>query len=77
MTTYQESYNTSGANRLTIDKTSVIPAVATERWLAHNPPPGVDTSHYTAYYIDWYGEPGFEFHLYSKLGEPDPMAAGS
>ena len=73
-TTYQNSYNTSGANRVTIDETSVISAAATERWLAMNPPPGVNTSEYTAYFIDWYGRKDFQFHVYDKLGEPDTDA---
>ena len=67
----QSSYNASGSNRITIDNNAIIPAFETEQWLANNPPPGVDTSEYTAYFIDWYGKKGFTHHLYAKAGEPD------
>ena len=71
VTAQQASYNSSGVNRVTIEENFRVPAHETEKWLAENPPPGVDTSEYTAYFIDWYGEKGFEHHLYMKGGEPD------
>jgi hypothetical protein len=51
-----------------------ISAPAVEQWLAKNAEPalGVDTQQYTIFFVNWYGRDDFKFHVYTKIGEPDP-----
>jgi hypothetical protein len=54
-----------------------IDAPSVERWLAENPPTGVDTERNTVFFINWWGDgtqprQGFKHHVYTKTGEPDP-----
>jgi hypothetical protein len=47
-----------------------IDAPTVERWLArnlHTPDKG-----YTIVYINWHSRPDFKYHVYTRLGEPDP-----
>jgi hypothetical protein len=54
-----------------------IDAPSVERWLAYNPPKGVDTRRNTVFFINWWGNgtqprAGFEHHVYTKTDESDP-----
>ncbi len=54
-----------------------IDAPSVERWLAENPPAGIDTARNTVFFINWWGDGtqprrGFKHHVYTKTGEPDP-----
>lgn len=71
LTRFQTLYNQQEKNVVDLETNLAIPAPKVERWLALNPPRGVDTSEYTVFFIDWHGEAGFEPHIYTKLGEPD------
>lgn len=74
LTLYQGLYN------LEINKTGVvtannwIDAPSVEQWLADNAGPmlGVDTTQYTVFFINWWGRGDFIYHVYTKIGEPDP-----
>jgi hypothetical protein len=76
LTILQDFYNTQQARALTIgqNENSWIDAPSVERWLAANAGPrlGVDTTRYTVFLVNWYGRPDFRFHVYTKIGEPDP-----
>jgi len=54
-----------------------IDAASVEKWLAKNPPVGVNTRRNTVYFINWWGDgekprEGFKHHVYTKTDEPDP-----
>jgi hypothetical protein len=60
-----------------IKKNYHISAPAVEKWLAENPPAGVDTKRNTVFFINWWGDgqqprEGFKHHVYTKTNEPDP-----
>ena len=60
-----------------IKKNYFISAPAVEKWLAGNPPSGVDTKRNTVFFINWWGDgkkprAGFKHHVYTKANEPDP-----
>ena len=43
------------------------------QWIdPQNPPAGVDTSKYTVFFHNWYGQPGFRFHVYTRTDVTDP-----
>lgn len=67
----QNSYSAQPEAAEEITTNTTIPAAGTERWLAMNPPEGVDTKEHTAYFINWHGRKDFRFHVYNKIGEPD------
>ncbi len=72
LTAYQALYNDQEGNVLDVAGNHHIDAPTVERWLAENPPRGVDTAENTLYFINWYGRDDFRHHVYTKLGEPDP-----
>lgn len=77
LTEFQKLYNDQEQNVKNIKKNHRINAPAVERWLAANPPEGVDTKRNTVYFVNWWGdgqEPrkGFKHHVYTKTNEPDP-----
>lgn len=72
LTLYQELYNEQDNNVTTITDNHHIDAPAVERWLALNPPAGVDTRRNTIFFINWFGRSDFKFHVYTKTNEPDP-----
>lgn len=72
LTTYQLNYNDQLNNVLDIDTNFEIPAAAAEKWLAENPPTGVDTTENTLFFINWYGREDFKFHVYTHIGEAKP-----
>jgi hypothetical protein len=60
-----------------IGKNYRISAPAVEKWLAANPPAGVNTRRNTVFFINWWGDgrqprAGFKHHVYTKSNEPDP-----
>ena len=60
-----------------IKKNYRISAPSVEKWLAENPPSGVDTERNTVFFINWWGDgkkprAGFKHHVYTKTNEPDP-----
>ena len=71
-TLFQNTYNDQGNKALAVGQNHFIDAPTVERWLAQNPPPGVDTSTYTVYFINWYGRADFKFHVYTKTDIADP-----
>jgi hypothetical protein len=72
LTSFQEFYNESGANILDVEDNHFIDAPSVERWLIKNPPSGVDPTRNTVVFINWWGRDDFKFHVYTKIGEPDP-----
>lgn len=73
LTAYQSIYNDQRSRSLDVTDNEVIDARAVESWLAANAPAllGVDTTEDTVFYIDWFGQPGFRFHVYDAA-QPDP-----
>jgi hypothetical protein len=72
LTEYQTAYNNQKNNVLDVTANHNIDAPSVEKWLAYNAPSGVDTRRNTVYFINWYGRSDFKFHVYTKIGEPDP-----
>ncbi|MEU8239649.1 hypothetical protein AB0C07_15510 [Actinoplanes missouriensis] len=72
LTAFQEAYNEQAKNVLDIPDNTAIDAPSVEKWLAFNPPRGVDTRRNTVFFINWYGRSDFQHHVYTKTGEPDP-----
>jgi hypothetical protein len=72
LTEYQALYNEQQGNVLDVTANHHIDAPSVERWLAKNPPAGVDTRRDTVFFINWYGRSDFRFHVYTKTDEPDP-----
>jgi hypothetical protein len=71
-TAYQDAYNAQESNVTDVTDNHYIDGPSVEKWLAANPPSGVDTRRNTVFFINWYGRPDFKFHVYTKIGEPDP-----
>lgn len=72
LTVQQTDYNAQENNVLDVTSNYEIDAPSVEKYLAYNAPQGVDTKRNTVFFINWYGRKDFKFHVYSKLGEPDP-----
>lgn len=74
LTLYQDMYNTQINRTQTIDKNYWVDAPSIEQWLAANTETmlGVDTQQYTIFFINWYGQPNFKYHVLTKTDEPDP-----
>lgn len=74
LTLYQELYNLQVNRRLDIPDNHFIDAPSVEKWLANNAGSisGVDTTNYTIFFINWHGRDDFMYHVYTKIGEPDP-----
>ena len=72
LTALQQQYNDQDSNVLEVTDNHLIDAPTVERWLAKHPPAGVDTRHNTIFFVNWYGQPNFKFHVYTKTDEPDP-----
>jgi hypothetical protein len=72
LTAFQTQYNEQEGNVLDVTNNHFIDAPSVERWLAYNPPSGVDTRRNTIFFINWYGRSDFKFHVYTKTNEPDP-----
>ncbi|MEV7628888.1 hypothetical protein [Actinoplanes sp. NPDC089786] len=72
LTVYQEEYNAQTKNVLDVTSNNYIDAPTVEKWLAYNPPRGVDTERNTIFLINWHGRADFKFHVYTKTGEADP-----
>lgn len=72
LSAYQQAYNAQTAKALVVAGNHWIDPVAVEKYLAANPPAGVDTRKYTVFFINWYGRAGFKHHVYVKQNEPDP-----
>jgi hypothetical protein len=70
----QKKYNKQDSNVLEIpaDGSVFIDAPSVEKWLIDHPPAGVDTVRNTVFFVNWWGRDDFQFHVYTKLGEPDP-----
>jgi len=73
-TLFQDLYNTQAARSLSVTDNYWIDAPSVEQWLADNTETtlGVDTQQYTVFFVNWYSRSDFKFHVYSKIGEPDP-----
>ena len=70
-TVYQDDYNAQ-SEVLDVTENAWIDAPSVEKWLAFNPPYGVDTRENTVFLINWYDRPDFQFHVFTKTDEPDP-----
>ena len=71
----QLAYNDETKNVLDVTGPVLsIDGPSVERWLsrAAQRELGIDPHSYTLFFIDWYGQPGFKFHVYTKTDEPDP-----
>jgi hypothetical protein len=71
-TEFQNAYNAQKNNVLNVTQNHFIDAPSVERWLADNPPAGVDTTEDTIFFVNWYNRDDFKFHVYTKTNEPDP-----
>ncbi|HET6530516.1 MAG TPA: hypothetical protein VFH03_07865 [Actinoplanes sp.] len=71
-TAFQDAYNAQASNVTDVTDNHYIDGPSVEKWLAANPPSGVDTRRNTVFFINWFGRPDFKFHVYTKIGEPDP-----
>jgi hypothetical protein len=72
LTALQQQYNDQQNNVLEVTDNHHIDAPTVERWLAEHPPGGVDTRRNTVFFVNWYGQPDFKFHVYTKTDEPEP-----
>jgi hypothetical protein len=72
LTDYQDAYNAQSSNAIAVDGNHFIDAPAVERRLIDTAPPEVDTRMPTVFFINWYGREDFRFHVYTKIGEPNP-----
>ncbi len=74
LTLYQELYNTQVNKSGMVTDNHWIDAPSVEQWLAGNAGSmlGVDTTDYTIFFVNWYGRDDFKYHVYTKIGEPDP-----
>jgi hypothetical protein len=79
ITPFQEAYNEQG-NGVPGERRPLvevrgpilsIDAAKAEKWLVDHDPGAADRG-YTLYFINWYGRPDFQFHVYTKTDEPDP-----
>jgi hypothetical protein len=69
----QEEYNAQVRNVLDVTGPVLyIDAPLAERWLAQNDPRVGPERGYTIYFINWFGRPDFQFHVFTKTDEPDP-----
>jgi len=75
-TLFQQLYN--GMNNNVLDVTGPVGYIdgpTAEQWLmtAGEERLGINPDKsYTIYYINWYGRPDFQFHVYTKTDSPDP-----
>jgi hypothetical protein len=69
---FQAAYNQQALRSVDIDQNYFIDAPSVEKWLAANPPPGVDTGRDTMFFVNWWGRPDFKFHVYTDNHDPDP-----
>jgi hypothetical protein len=70
-TVYMTRYNSQASNLLDVTGPVLyIDGPTVERWLENNASPRTDG--YTVYFINWYGRQDFQFHAYTKKGDPDP-----
>ena len=74
LTKYQQLYNGQAARTATVTGNSWIDAPSVERWLGDHAWPDlrVDPRQDTVFFIDWYGRPDFQFHVYTVTNSPDP-----
>ena len=71
LTLYQELYNLQSAKAGLVTANNWSDAPSVEQWLASNADM-VDTTNYTIFFINWFGRDDFKYHVYTKIGEPDP-----
>ncbi|MCK4899135.1 MAG: hypothetical protein KAS38_10175, partial [Anaerolineales bacterium] len=71
LTIYQDAYNFQAAATGSVTDNHWIEAPSVEQWLADNAGM-VDTTDYTIFFVNWYGRDDFKYHVYTKIGEPDP-----
>lgn len=70
-TVYQSLYNEMENNVLNVpDEVLYIDAPSVENWLNQNL--NVNKKGYTIVFINWYGRPDFQFHVYTKTDVADP-----
>ncbi|MEZ5288946.1 MAG: hypothetical protein R2712_29925 [Vicinamibacterales bacterium] len=71
VTPFQTMYNDQTNNVLDVTGPVLyIDAPTVERYLAQHGQ--ANTRGYTIYLINWYSRPDFQFHVYTKIDEPDP-----
>lgn len=73
LTAFQQIYNQQHTRSLDVTDNALIDARSVESWLATNARAllGVDTTEDTVFFVDWFGRPGFRFHVYD-VPTPDP-----
>jgi len=72
LTEWQQAYNDQNTNLLDVAHNHFIDAPSVERFIANNPPAGVDVARNTVVFVNWWGRDDFVHHVYTKIGEPDP-----
>jgi hypothetical protein len=75
-TLFQQAYNDQNQNVLDVaGPVLYIDGPATEKWLMDRARSrlGIDTRRsYTIFFVNWYGQRDFKFHVYTKTDTPDP-----
>jgi hypothetical protein len=72
-TDYQQAYNEQRSNVLNVGRRVLyLNGPSVERWLSdHSAAVGVSPRSYTVFLVNWYGKPGFRFHVYERPGGAD------
>jgi hypothetical protein len=71
----QQRYNAQQTNRLDVaGDVLYADAPAAERWLNNHGRAalGIDRNAYTIFFVNWYGRPDFQFHVYTRNDGTDP-----
>jgi hypothetical protein len=73
-TVFQSAYNDMERNVLEVpERILYLDGPSVERWLEDRADRlGIGRRSYTVYLINWYGRPGFRFHLYERTGRLEP-----
>ncbi|MDX6552699.1 MAG: hypothetical protein QOH74_1187, partial [Gaiellales bacterium] len=73
-TDFQTAYNDQKNNVRSIPKTVLaIDAPSVSTWLdAHAGSLGLGANGYTVYLVNWYGKPGFRYHVFRRADRVDP-----
>ncbi len=70
-TFYQSEYNNQVNNiRNVTNPVLQVDAVSVENWLSAKL--ALPARSYTIVFVNWYSRPDFQFHVYTKMDEPDP-----
>jgi hypothetical protein len=75
LTDFQQAYNDQDNNVQDVSpQVLYVDAPSVEKYLEKSSIKlGIDTKHsYTIFFVNWYGRPDFQYHVYTKTNEADP-----